>query len=48
MMRTAFYPAISAEEEQEILLQQLPDLTTRDEKTERWINPLKKIRQTKG
>ena len=36
------------EEEQEILLQQLPDLTTRDEKTERWINLLKKIRQTKG
>ncbi len=36
------------EEEQEILLRQLPDLTARDEKTEKWIELLKKIRQTKG
>ncbi len=36
------------EEEQEILLRQLPDLTARDEKTEKWIKLLKKIRQTKS
>ncbi|MCM3741584.1 MerR family transcriptional regulator [Oceanobacillus luteolus] len=35
------------EEEQTILIKQMPNLTTHDEKTKKWMNLLKKVHQTK-